>query len=569
MKRLIAVVYIVLCANWLTAQEAERLFLPGTTPPEAAELLKKYLSTTDNAEAKVKELLTLVEQDLKFYDDISAINKLQVALLLEDYIAPNSLTTLDLNRQMGVIATRINKRYALYFLKRAVNICYHLKDAKASNRREMMGMIAGLHTNLNEPDSALYWYRKSLAETKDLNAVSHASSLNNIGFFYSKTNQPDSAMAYYEDALTTLGGIQPDTILYCSIRDNIAQEREKRKDYAFALEVYQFNDQIFTEKKRPNRIVPNRIRLLRSKFHVDGSDIAPEIERLAAYVKQNDNELKEQNILDFLQFAKDYFLEIDQIDKAKHFDRLYIAEVTAIQKKNNEKADRIGQAFLNVQATRFTRDLEVYRLKEEKSRQAAQYNRLLALSIILISGLVIGLLVLFFQKRRRELENNRRLAVAELQAKELEAIAMQQELELKKRDLTNVVLQNTQLFDHDQTIISRLNDTIRQKGNMEKSIHLLIADLNAKHQTGDRALVIQTNIDKINSAFYENLKSQFPGLTKSEIELCGYLRINLSNKDIALLKNVAYTSIKVSKTRLRKKLGISLEADIYQFIQGI
>lgn len=569
MKRVIPVVCIVLFILNLTAQESDRLFLPGTTPPETAQLLKKYLSTTDNAEAKVKELVTQVRKDLNLYDDISAINKLQVALLLEDYIVPNSLLAIDLNRQMGLVASNINKRYALYFLKKAIRLCYNVKEAKQSNRLEMMGMVAGLHANLNEPDSALYWYRKSLSEAKYLNPPPHASSLNNIGFFYVKTNHLDSAMIYFQDALKTLGGIQQDTMLYCSIRDNIAQEREKRKDYAFALNIYQFNDRIFQEKKRPNRIVPNSIRLFRARYHLDGSDIGPEIEQLAAYVKQNKTDIKQQLILDFLQFAKDYFLETSQNEKAKRFDHLYIEEVTAIQQMDAEKADRIGQAFLNVLTTRFTRDLEVYRLKEEKSRQAARYNRLLAFSIILISGLAIGMLVLFFQKRRRELENNRRLAVAELQAKEMEAIAIQQELELKKMDLTNVVLHNTRLFDHDQMIIGRLEEISRQKNNSEKAIHLLIADLNAKHRAGDRALVIQNNIDKINSAFYEKLKALFPTLSKSEIELCGYLRINLSNKDIALLKNVEYTSIKVSKTRLRKKLGIPLEADIYRFIQSI
>ena len=97
----------------------------------------------------------------------------------------------------------------------------------------------------------------------------------------------------------------------------------------------------------------------------------------------------------------------------------------------------------------------------------------------------------------------------------------------------------------------------------------LLIELQSQNQISDRSIGLQSNIDSVNAEFYDNLKTKFPDLTKSEAELCGYIRIKLSTKDISILKNVAAASVKMGKNRLRKKLGLSPEADLYQFVSEI
>jgi len=172
------------------------------------------------------------------------------------------------------------------------------------------------------------------------------------------------------------------------------------------------------------------------------------------------------------------------------------------------------------------------------------------------------------RRRKRELDLAHRLTVAELRTKELEAKAMAQALEIQKRDITTVALHNTQVLDNRRHIVERLSDIVRQKKNTEEALRTFIVELQTLEQVSDRARLVQENIDRANAEFYQMLSARFPTLSKAEVELCGYLRVNLSSKDIAALKNIAPASVKMSKNRLRKKMGVGPDADLYAFIQG-
>ena len=89
------------------------------------------------------------------------------------------------------------------------------------------------------------------------------------------------------------------------------------------------------------------------------------------------------------------------------------------------------------------------------------------------------------------------------------------------------------------------------------------------HPCASKAYKQRKREEKVNTEFYHNLIRQFPTLTKSEVDLCGLLKLNLSNKEISALKNVSPDSVKMARNRLRKKIGIQPEEDIYAFISKI
>ena len=80
---------------------------------------------------------------------------------------------------------------------------------------------------------------------------------------------------------------------------------------------------------------------------------------------------------------------------------------------------------------------------------------------------------------------------------------------------------------------------------------------------------LQNNVDKVNHEFYHKLESRFGQLTTNERYLAGLLRLNLSNKDIAALRNISVGSAKMNRHRLKKKLGLDGEIGIVQFLQEI
>jgi DNA-binding CsgD family transcriptional regulator len=63
--------------------------------------------------------------------------------------------------------------------------------------------------------------------------------------------------------------------------------------------------------------------------------------------------------------------------------------------------------------------------------------------------------------------------------------------------------------------------------------------------------------------FINKLKSLNLQLVQTELEFCAFLKLNLSSKDIARYKNIEPKTVQTKKYRIRKKLNIPNEEDIY------
>jgi DNA-binding NarL/FixJ family response regulator len=66
--------------------------------------------------------------------------------------------------------------------------------------------------------------------------------------------------------------------------------------------------------------------------------------------------------------------------------------------------------------------------------------------------------------------------------------------------------------------------------------------------------------------FYKNLHIDFPDLTTTEIKLSAFLKLGLNTKDIASILFITPQSVKVSRSRLRKKLGITQDINLQIFL---
>ena len=74
------------------------------------------------------------------------------------------------------------------------------------------------------------------------------------------------------------------------------------------------------------------------------------------------------------------------------------------------------------------------------------------------------------------------------------------------------------------------------------------------------------HFDNVHSDFLSALKIKFPGLSANELKLSAYLRMNLSTKEIAQLMNISVRGVEISRYRLRKKLQIPTEMNLFDFL---
>ena len=90
-------------------------------------------------------------------------------------------------------------------------------------------------------------------------------------------------------------------------------------------------------------------------------------------------------------------------------------------------------------------------------------------------------------------------------------------------------------------------------------------DSNIRHD--DDWKKFERNFDIVYDEYLTRLGDTFPELTVSDKKLCAYLKMGLSSKEIAPLLNLTYRSVEMTRYRLRKKLNLTRDQNLIDFLQ--
>lgn len=74
------------------------------------------------------------------------------------------------------------------------------------------------------------------------------------------------------------------------------------------------------------------------------------------------------------------------------------------------------------------------------------------------------------------------------------------------------------------------------------------------------------NYKEINNDFVKILVKKHPNITNTEIKLCILIRLNIDTKEIANISFQTYDSVRVARTRLRKKLNLSKKETLIGYL---
>ncbi len=93
----------------------------------------------------------------------------------------------------------------------------------------------------------------------------------------------------------------------------------------------------------------------------------------------------------------------------------------------------------------------------------------------------------------------------------------------------------------------------------------VIHDLQHQHSEGfwDE---FNVHFKETHADFYSRLSKEFPGLSPNEMKLCAFLKLNLSTKEISMITRKNEHSIKITRYRLRQRLGLSREDNLVMFL---
>ncbi len=97
----------------------------------------------------------------------------------------------------------------------------------------------------------------------------------------------------------------------------------------------------------------------------------------------------------------------------------------------------------------------------------------------------------------------------------------------------------------------------------------MIKTLGEDEQLDEEWEYFTKHFDKVHSNFIVSLKLIHPNISNNEIKLCAYLRMNLTTKEIAQLMNISVRGVEISRYRLRKKLNLATEVNLFNYLIAI
>lgn len=95
-----------------------------------------------------------------------------------------------------------------------------------------------------------------------------------------------------------------------------------------------------------------------------------------------------------------------------------------------------------------------------------------------------------------------------------------------------------------------------------KELSILLAPFTSQQIEKEMAYYIEQS----NTGFYDKLKNNFPQLSLTDLRLCTLIKMGMNTKEIASITNKSVRGIESAKFRLRKKMNIEGNKDIYDYL---
>lgn len=141
--------------------------------------------------------------------------------------------------------------------------------------------------------------------------------------------------------------------------------------------------------------------------------------------------------------------------------------------------------------------------------------------------------------------------------------AQKQQIHEKERELTSTTLKMAHYQNNITEIIEKCDaNAITKVNDLKKELEALIRQKDYLKQ-------FETRFNNMHPDFSYTLVNRYHQLTKSDIEFCTLLKLNLSNKEISSLLQISYESTLTKKYRIKKKMQVNDDAEFEKILSEV
>ncbi|PID69072.1 MAG: transcriptional regulator [Flavobacteriales bacterium] len=152
-------------------------------------------------------------------------------------------------------------------------------------------------------------------------------------------------------------------------------------------------------------------------------------------------------------------------------------------------------------------------------------------------------------------------------------------IQLKNKSLKNeVTIKSKQLANTAMSLVKK-NETLQQlkrefalnKANFNGNIayNRIIRQIDASIGDQDEWQLFEYNFNQVHEDFFNTLQNEYPQLTRKDLKLSAYIKMDLPSKEIAPLMNISVRGVETHRYRLKKKLQLGRDEDLNNFLRNI
>ncbi|PTB97440.1 hypothetical protein C9994_03030 [Marivirga lumbricoides] len=450
-------------------------------------------------------------------------------------------------RAVKVIANHYwgQKNYESTFewLLRSAKILDEIEPEQFPNMAEHLNFIGKCYFYFRDYKTALYFYKKSSKLDKStFNAEAIFEAQNTLGLCYQALGQLSNAEGHFVAVIT-------DSSSYASpIWQNIASGN---LGYNFYLAGNY-------EKAIPLLKIDLQNALALKDYSLAAGSATPLAD---IYLKQQQLKASKQKIEEVKKYVhlsgqtdrlrklypviSKWYASNNQTDSSV----LYLDSAMWATNDYNEKYSSLKLLRANQKVEARDRQIEIEKLKTESKIKLSERNFI----ILCIVVLLIGTMVVFWYRNK--------YLIKKQEFKELTLESTKKALAQAKNQLKNLTLK----VREDSNLISELKKNEAAEENQQ-----LISTLKSKSiLTNEDWIEYQKLFNQVYPYFSTSVFTYYPYLSQAELR-CVYLeKLQLSNTEMALVLGVSTNTMRVTKHRIRKKLGLESQEEMELLIKKL
>ncbi|MEI7595567.1 MAG: LuxR C-terminal-related transcriptional regulator [Bacteroidota bacterium] len=271
-------------------------------------------------------------------------------------------------------------------------------------------------------------------------------------------------------------------------------------------------------------------------------------------IKQIKNSQSMLYVLDvYSSISSNYELQGDYVQSLK-FYKIYAQTKDSLL--NIDMAKKVNNIENQYQISKISSE---NKLLDEKNRN----NTIKQIFLITVLLLIVFISGLIYRNLKISLKNTK-LKEQILLDKNFK---LDKELNYKGKELetfAHKIIQKNEILDKLNADIN----IIKSKNQSDENLKGVFQNISENMYLGKENINIESQLSIIQESFILRLK-EASSLSKTEIKICSMLLLGMSTKDISTAMNISYESAKKNRHRIRKKLGLSTQDSLEDYLKNI